>query len=103
MAVINNPLWFQMACYDENYGRWYTDTHHNGRHPATVGELKAILRELPDNMPVKVSHQYDRHPVGIHDAIWGAREIAVTVGMTNRGAPIIGPPKSGPLTYFVIE
>jgi hypothetical protein len=93
---------FQMACYTRDYADWYTDQHHSGRISATVGELKAILNELPDDMPVKVSHQYDRHPVGIQDPIWGAREIAVTVGITDRGAPIMGRPDGG-LTYFVVE
>ena len=94
---------YQMACYTKDYANWYRDEHCGGRKPATAGELIAMLAELPDEMPVKVSHQYDRHEIGIQDPIWGVREIAVEVDMTQDGAPIMGQPKNGPLHYFVIE
>lgn len=99
-AAVSWP--YQLACYNDDYAQWYTDENRGGRHAITVGELKKLLDKFPESMPVKVSHQYDRHPVGIHDPICRPQEIAVVVGVTERGAPIMGRAEGG-LVYFVIE
>ena len=93
---------YELATYNREYSKWYTGEHCGGRHSATVGDLLLVLSTLPLDMPIKVSHQFDRHPVGILDPIWGARDIAVDVGMTAHGAPIMGRPKGG-LVYFILE
>lgn len=65
-----------------------------GRQETTVGDLRRALAELPEDMPVKVSHQYDRHPLGVHDPICGACNVAAPVDLT---------PRDEGLRYFVIE
>lgn len=93
----------QPSRFSPEYSKWYTETHCGGRHPITVGEMKAMLQDLPDNMPVKVSHQFGRHPVGIHDPIIRRQEISVVVGITTSGAPILGRLPDSKPEHLVIE
>ncbi len=97
MNTGNNP-----NCFDPEYAAWYQKTYCGGRKPITVGELLEVLKKLPADMPVKVSHQFNRHSVGIHDPICGERSIAVFSGVTSRGAPTYSIPEGG-LKEFVIE
>ena len=91
---------YEMACYNRDYAKFYTDLN-DGRTALTVGELKKRLADLPAEMPVKVSHQYDRHPVGIQDPLIGAHDIMVTVAVRN-SMPVMGP-ADPPLQYFIFE
>ena len=85
----------------DEYTEWY-EKEQGGRRSITIGDVKAMLSDLPDDMAFKVSHQFDRHPVGIRDPIVGVRSIAVPVGTTDRGAPVMGMPEGG-LEYFIVE
>jgi hypothetical protein len=85
--------------FNPEYSDWYTAAQ-GGRKPMTVYDLRSALAELPGDMPVKVSHQYDRHPVGLQDAITGPRPIAGIYGIGPNGAPIYD--MTGEI-YFIVE
>lgn len=87
--------------FDQEYADWYANTHHTGRKPLTIKELRLLIANMPDEAEVKVSHQYDRHPIGIHDPIISLGGVSTTVGMADMGIPIYGPVPDA--TYLTFE
>lgn len=86
--------------FNPEYSDWYTNEHCGGRKETTIADLKKVIADLPDDMPVKVSHQYDRHPIGIQDPIMNASPVSPMIGVNKHGHPIHGAPD---ITYFIIE
>lgn len=70
--------------------REYEDQKGN-RVPLTVAQLIEVLKGLPQESLVKVSHQPRYHPVGFSDPLpVQNHKIATIVGFSRPGIPMFG-------------
>lgn len=81
--------------YGKTYDAWSAEVdaydQRLGRRPFTVGDLRLLIDNLPDETPVRVSHQPYYQRVGIQDPAMNVSEVA-TGYISDDGSRMYGGP-----------